>query len=181
MAGSLLVSAGLKLENEEMKKKHTCVLKWVELSCGPHWPQSFKWLKLWFVGPGWDRRRRVKWSSKNLVLKKSIFLMICKYRKLCTVLVWKVWFAIFPRKTWFLWFEFKLSKHKSCRVKHDKSKQVVINIFKIKDKFPLGHASHGRPRARSTQTQRLSKFPKAIQKSNLAKTQVNHPLIPFRD
>ena len=37
------------------------------------------------------------------------------------------------------------------------------------------------PRAVSNQAQRLSKFLKAIQNSNLAKTQANHPLIPLKD
>ena len=50
--GTLLVRLLQKMKNEEEEEGVNVVLKWVEISCGPHWPQSFKCLKLLSVGLG---------------------------------------------------------------------------------------------------------------------------------
>ena len=69
---------------------------WV--GCGPHLIQYLKWLKHHLAGPGRYRRKRKKWSLKNIVSKKYIFDMVLKIWNLGSDLMWKDCFAPWAEK-----------------------------------------------------------------------------------
>ena len=116
--------------NKMEKKEFNVSCLYIGLSCGPNWPLRLQGFKTPICG---SRMRST--NKRKVIVEKSSFqkvyfpydFQISKFMHRFGI-KWQIF--PFPRKMRFLGFEFKRSKHKSCRVKHKKSKKVEINIFR---------------------------------------------------
>ena len=89
--------------------------------------------------------KKSKMIVENSSFEKLYFPLDLQISKFMHKFGVKNHFCPFSRETRFLGFEFKWSKHKVIGSKITNPKRSKSIFFEIKDKFPLGHASHEPP------------------------------------
>ena len=130
----------------QMKKKKEMLgsfkYKWVLSQLWAPMVIKLQGFKTPFCGSRMESTKKRKMIVEKFSFQKVYFPHDFQISKFMHRLGVKRQICPFSRKTQFLWFEYRRSKHKSRWGQHNESKKVEINIFRNQESNPLMNMCH---------------------------------------